>query len=67
MFDIIFQAAKIFGTEPKSYKEILYQFSSEYHVCADALPNVHTLLSFIEHIPKSDQVRIEFEETSTLS
>ena len=67
MFDIILQAGKIFGTKPKSCKEILYQFSSEYHIRADALPNAHTLLSFIERIPKPDQVSLGFEETSTLS
>ena len=67
MFDIIKTANGMLKSEPQFYKEILFQFCAEYQVYVDDLPNMDTLRSFIESIPKSDRIRIEFEETSSLS
>ena len=67
MFDIIRTANEMLKSEPQFCREILFQFCAEYQVCVDDLPNIDTLRSFVESIPKSDWVRIEFEETSSLS
>ena len=63
MFDIIKTMNEMFKSEPQFYKEILFKFCAEYQVYVDELPNTDTLRSFVESIPKSDQVQIEFEET----
>ena len=64
MFDIIKTANEMFKSEPQFYKEILFQFCAEYQVYVDDLPNTDTLRSFIESIPKSDRIQIEFEDSA---
>ncbi len=64
MLNVIARANELLHTMPSSYAEILLEFSAEYKVAKEHLPDTDVLIDFIGDCPNRDKIRVSFS-TST--
>ncbi len=65
MFNIIERANDLLKTTPSSFTEILYEFSAEYKIGKDKLPENEKLREFTGDVPEEDDVTVIFSDETT--
>ncbi|MBQ8306773.1 MAG: hypothetical protein IJX90_11225 [Blautia sp.] len=62
MFNIIDRASNMLKTTPFAYSEILYEFTAEYRIGKDCIPNIEELLVFTGDAPEMDKISVTFSD-----
>ena len=65
MFNIIDRANNMLKTTPSTYSEILYEFSADYKVGKNDIPNIEALFGFMADVPTTDVVLVSFSDGTT--
>lgn len=65
MFNIIERTNDLLKATPSSYTEILYEFSAEYKIRKEGLPECEKLLAFTRDVPQEDDIRVIFSDGTT--